>query len=164
MEIIILLILLVLFISYQLNKEKLYPKKSNENFNGKLDGNYIQDSNQDSNQDLVKGLNQRSNEIDNNEIDNNDVIDYVITKGTQLPTIIMNDNKFLASTGEENIDELLTRKQVHRSNMNRTALDGKVRSTRAIYEKYFTSELDENDDRVWWSSEAQESENDYNPY
>jgi hypothetical protein len=55
-------------------------------------------------------------------------------------------------------DEAIARKQEHHGDMNRKALDGKIRSTKNIYEKYFVPELDQNEKRVWWSSEAEDHE------
>lgn len=52
-----------------------------------------------------------------------------------------------------NADASIARKQQHRSSMNKRAIDGAVRSTRNKFAKYFTNELDENEDRVWWETD-----------
>ena len=61
-------------------------------------------------------------------------------------------------------DEALARLQQHRSEINKKAIDGAVRSTRNVFEKYFVNELKENEDREWWSAEAQPMETDFRPY
>jgi hypothetical protein len=55
-------------------------------------------------------------------------------------------------------DEALSRKQQHRGDMNRKAIDGKTRSTKNIYQKFFETEGDQNEKRVWWSAEADDHE------
>ena len=52
-----------------------------------------------------------------------------------------------------NADANLARKQHHRSSMNKRAIDGTVRSTRNKFNKYFQNELDENEEREWWSTD-----------
>jgi hypothetical protein len=61
-------------------------------------------------------------------------------------------------------DEALARLQQHRAEINKKAIDGAVRSTRNVFEKYFVNELNENEDREWWSAEAQSFETDFRPY
>lgn len=61
-------------------------------------------------------------------------------------------------------DEALARLQQHRSEINKKAIDGAVRNTRNVFEKYFVNELKENEDREWWSAEAQPMETDFRPY
>lgn len=63
-----------------------------------------------------------------------------------------------------NADEALSRAQQHRSSINKRAIDGAVRSTRNIYERFFQNELNENEQREWWSAEAQPFETDFRPY
>jgi hypothetical protein len=68
-------------------------------------------------------------------------------------------------SNKTNVDESLARKQMHRGAMNKKARDGQIRSTRAIFEKYFRDELNENEGRVWYSSEAKGTEVDWRaPY
>lgn len=54
------------------------------------------------------------------------------------------------------LDENMARKQQHISSVNKKALEGSVRNTRNVFEKYFLPELTENANREWWddSSEA----------
>jgi hypothetical protein len=63
-----------------------------------------------------------------------------------------------------NADEALSRAQQHRADINKRAIDGAVRSTRNIFEKYFFNELRETEMRDWWSAEASEFESDFRPY
>lgn len=118
--------------------------------------------------------------IEHNEnIDNSDNIETAITRGTSLffpnsigftPTAIMPDmpshwkDYNIPLSGQQDLDERLATKQQQRSNLNKIAIDGSVRSTKNIYEKYFNEELQENEDRVWWSSESQPIETDWTPY
>lgn len=62
------------------------------------------------------------------------------------------------------LDESLARKQQHRSDMNKKAIDGAVRSTRNIYQKYFSNELNTNSEKQWWSAESTDFETDFHPY
>ena len=119
----------------------------------------------------------------NDPIDNSDVIDMAVSKGSMLYQSINNNITPIKSTmsqdvlgssgtveydipmtGSQTIDEVLARKQQHRASINKKAIDGHVRSTKKIYEKYFKDELDENESKVWWSSEAQEIETDFTNY
>lgn len=63
-----------------------------------------------------------------------------------------------------NNDDKLSRGQMHRSQMNKRAIDGAVRATRNQFEKYFGNELDENEKREWWSHQADDVETDYQYY
>jgi hypothetical protein len=118
-------------------------------------------------------------DFDSSYIDNSDVIEMAITRGTSLfhpdgqgfsplkgvaetPSVFSEYN--IPLTGQQNVDELLARKQQQRAAINKRALDGRVRATRALYNKYFTEELDENEKRVWWSSESADIETDWSPY
>jgi len=51
------------------------------------------------------------------------------------------------------IDDGLSRRQQYRSLINKKAIDGRVRSTRAIYDKYFAAEFDEAPRHEWWGGE-----------
>lgn len=114
-----------------------------------------------------------------NTIDNSDVIEMAITKGTTLfqpngtgfsplkgiADIPKHFNDYdIPLSGQQNVDEMLSRKQQQRAATNKRALDGAVRATKELYNKYFQEELDENEKRVWYSSEAQDIETDWNPY
>lgn len=61
------------------------------------------------------------------------------------------------------VDENLARKMQHRGAMNKKAIDGAVRATRNLYEKYFRNELDENERKEWWTAQAQDMETDFMP-
>lgn len=63
-----------------------------------------------------------------------------------------------------NADEALARKQQHRADINKKAIDGAVRSTRNIFNRFFQNELQENENNDWWSAEAAEFETDFRPY
>jgi hypothetical protein len=69
----------------------------------------------------------------------------------------------LPQTNSVGADEMLARKQQHRASINKKAIDGHIRSTKNIYQKYFANELDENEHRVWWSDEASEITTDFDP-
>jgi hypothetical protein len=118
----------------------------------------------------------------NSSIDTSDVVQRVLTRGNVVyepnmqgvsattaaqisnfnlaepgPTTLYS----IARTNKTNVDEQLTRKQMHRGAMNKKAIDGKVRSTKNIYQKYFLNELDENEHKVWYSAEAEDLEMDF---
>lgn len=114
------------------------------------------------------------------KIDNLDSIETVLTRGTSLfqignkpnysPTFGTSpvpNSSFPRSkyqfplSGQQNVDELLARKQQQRSDLNQLSTDGRVRSTKTCYQKYFNEELNENEHRVWWSSESQDLETDF---
>jgi hypothetical protein len=65
---------------------------------------------------------------------------------------------------KNSIDELLGRAQQHRGAINKKAIDGHVRSTRHLYQKYFTAELDENSNRDWYGNSGTELETDFTTY
>jgi hypothetical protein len=62
------------------------------------------------------------------------------------------------------LDESLSRGQQYRASINKRAIDGAVRSTRNVFQKSFTNELDENEAREWWSAESTKFETDFRPY
>jgi len=61
-----------------------------------------------------------------------------------------------------NADDALARKQLHRGDINKKAIDGRVRATRDLYQKYFTDELIENEEREWWDG-TEGMETDWRP-
>jgi len=71
--------------------------------------------------------------------------------------IPLNDRAF-------SIDDKLARKQHHRADMNKKAIDGAVRTTKANFERFFANELAENESRDWWDAEAKDLETDYKYY
>jgi hypothetical protein len=137
----------------------------------------------------VDTIDQRITDIiyPNDTMDNSDVVQGYLQKGSSIfqpgtaqgvtTTSSANHSNFtLAQPGMYNqysvplnprgynADEALARKQQHRGNMNKRAIDGMVRSTRNVFQKYFTDELRENENREWWSAEAQPIETDFRPY
>jgi hypothetical protein len=137
----------------------------------------------------VDTIDQRITDIiyPNDTIDNSDVVQGYLQKGSSIfqpgtaqgvtTTSSANHSNFtLAQPGMYNqysvplnprgytADEALARKQQHRGNMNKRAIDGMVRSTRNVFQKYFTDELKENENREWWTAEAQPIETDFRPY
>lgn len=115
-------------------------------------------------------------------IDNGDVIEAALTGGTSMFQVgkklnysplagsIGTNNvtrfpklqsPYLVLSGQQNVDEMLARKQQQRSLQNKQSLDGSFRSTKNCYKKYFNEELNENEHRVWWSHEAQDMETLY---
>ena len=117
-------------------------------------------------------------QAENDEFDNADTIDQVITRGTSLLhnggenfSTTNNHNNFemkqkynIGLSGMQDADEMLARKQSQRAALNRDAITGAVRHTKRSYDRTFAEELDENEKRVWWSSEAQDVETDWTPY
>lgn len=137
----------------------------------------------------VDTIDQRITDIiyPNDTMDNSDIVQGYLQKGSSIfqpgtaqgvtTTSSANHSNFtLAQPGMYNqysvplnprgynADEALARKQQHRGNMNKRAIDGMVRSTRNVFQKYFTDELRENENREWWSAEAQPIETDFRPY
>ena len=109
--------------------------------------------------------------------DNSDAIAAVISGGT---TLFHPDGRGFSPTsnhgnvperfssqydiplsGKQNLDERFARKQQQRSDINKRAIDGSVRATRELYNKYFTEELNENEERVWYSAEANRTGDDW---
>ena len=62
------------------------------------------------------------------------------------------------------LNEALTRKNQQSGSLNKRAKDGYIRSTKALYEKYFKNELDYQESKDWWSVEAQDFETNFSPY
>jgi hypothetical protein len=111
---------------------------------------------------------------ENDSMDNADVIEQVITRGTTLlPAFSPTNNHYnwelqkkynIPLSGKQNMDEMLARKQSQRAALNRDALTGKSRHTANTYQESFREELNENEERVWYSSEAQPLETDWTSY
>jgi hypothetical protein len=80
-----------------------------------------------------------------------------------LPMFDSESSYDISLTGAADVDELLARKQQHRSAINEKAIQGYVRSTRNIFQKYFTDELAENEQREWWDAESLDFDTDFNP-
>lgn len=117
---------------------------------------------------------------DSNKIDNSDVIESAITRGVSLfnptgsgfsplkaasvQTPDLFDKYNIPLSGQQNMDEMLARKSQHTGSLGKRSIDGAVRATRDLFNTNFQEELDENEKRVWWSSEAQDMETNWNPY
>jgi hypothetical protein len=127
----------------------------------------------------------------NNELDNADVVNQFITGGAQTHVTgevtsanfyEVRDLVYPKKAGERigyakpdivygshlplndeaiSIDDKLTRGQIHRSEMNKRAIDGAVRSTRDQFNKYFANELPEAEAAEWWNNQAEDAETDY---
>lgn len=121
---------------------------------------------------------------ENDNIDNADIVEEALARGNAVfqpnrvgvsttnnaqlsnfnlgePGIMSEYN--IPQTNTITADEMLARKQQHRASINKKAIDGKIRSTKNIYKKYFENELEENERRVWWSAEAAEFSTDFDP-
>lgn len=177
-------ILSVLFIYYLFNQKEFFTNENvveNGHLNLNTDDNEI---NKYGNISTSMDIDMTEQQIQNMKfngvsIDNSDVIEMAITRGTTLfqpdgkgfsplrgnvetPSMFANYNTVLS--GKQNVDEMLARKQQQRANINKRAIDGTVRDTRTFYDKFYKNELDENEKRVWYSSESQDIETDWNPY
>lgn len=115
-----------------------------------------------------------------NTIDNSDIVQNVLMMGSS--TFLPNNAQGISTTssayhsnftlGEPdphiknlaytvplndpglNLDQALARKQQHRGSMNKRSIDGNVRNTKNVFQRNFINELDENEEREWWSAEA----------
>jgi len=127
----------------------------------------------------------------NDELDNADVVNQFITGGantfntgevTSANFYEVHDLAYPKKAGEKigyakpdviygnhlplnndaiSIDDKLTRGQIHRSEMNKRAIDGQVRATRDKFSKYFANELPEAEASEWWNNQAEDEETDY---
>lgn len=61
------------------------------------------------------------------------------------------------TNGQISIDQKLAISQQHRGAIAKKAMDGYVRSTRNLYEKYFSAELDQNSNREWWDDSGDDN-------
>ena len=57
------------------------------------------------------------------------------------------------SLSPKNMDELIIDRMNIHNHRAKEALDGRARVTKNLYQKYFTNELDENENREWWSTD-----------
>ena len=90
-------------------------------------------------------------------IDNSDVVEDVMSYSRGLYSY---DPLFPCSGQFKNYnhealdaDDGLARRQEYRSLINKKAVDGRVRSTKDIYSKYFAAEFDEEPRHEWWGGE-----------
>ena len=60
-----------------------------------------------------------------------------------------------ANHDEDADTKIMNRQKRHH---NKTATDGRVNATKKLYEKYFVNEFAENEEREWWSSEANQGD------
>lgn len=162
------------------NKETLINEKATNNENTIDTDNYS--LSKYGNISVSQDVDMTKQEVDlpegDNSLDNTDIVDQVITRGTSLihskpdsysPTV--NHNTFemkkkynIGLTGKQDADEMLARKQSQRGALNRDAMTGFARHTANKYYNSFDDELNENEHRVWWSSESQDLETDWTPY
>lgn len=66
-----------------------------------------------------------------------------------------------AAPGGYDVDIGITERARYLGGKNKAAIDGAVRSGRYLFEKYYADELKENEDRDWWSAQAQPLETDF---
>jgi hypothetical protein len=147
-------------------------------------GNIIESSDIDMMDQRLHGLDLSDPAGREQRIDNSDVVEMALNKGNavfqpngvgvsatnsvDLASFTLHEPGVMSAydlpqSNFMDLDEVLSRKQQHRANMNKKATDGHVRSTKNIYNKYFKNELDENEKRVWYSAEAQEFDTDFDP-
>ncbi len=60
-----------------------------------------------------------------------------------------------------NMDDKIARKQHHRADMNKKAIDGAVRATRDQFKRFFSNELAEADAEPWWEGGDTDKETDF---
>lgn len=121
-------------------------------------------------------------EIDKKNIDNSDVIERAIEGyitqhtpngiGVSDSTSATLTKRYLKEPEEQFVrepyqaraydaDEASARRQQHRGDIEKKAIDGSVRSTKNRFAKYFREELDQNEGRVWWSAESKKYDTDF---
>jgi hypothetical protein len=59
----------------------------------------------------------------------------------------------------QDLDTLLSNKQKQRSDLNFQAVTGAVSATRNVFDRYLRGELDENEDRIWYETQSNTSNN-----
>lgn len=74
---------------------------------------------------------------------------FSFTQGLAFP-----DTEAVIPMTAKDFDDRSTLKQKHIGNKNRDAIAGAVSATRNVFDRYIRGELDENESRVWYSSEA----------
>ncbi len=112
----------------------------------------------------------KPNIVGSDVLDNSDEVNNYIYKGPHAH--IPHESDFLNSHGFNQVpltdgmdlDQALAHKKIHTDSINKRALDGRVRTTKKLYEKYFIDELNEQENREWWSAESSPIETDYNAY
>jgi hypothetical protein len=141
--------------------------------------------------DTMKQQKLDMNITPSNDIDNSDVVASVVGRGNTvfqpagtgsttsnagqmskfslagpsgLPYLDESPAYDIAQVDKNSLDELLTRAAVHRGSLAKRSLDGYVRSTRNIYQKYFADELNENSNREWWGNTGDKLETDFTAY
>ena len=82
---------------------------------------------------------------------------YLAEPETEKYTVALNTKGYT-------LNDSITRKQQQNSSINKQSMDGYVRSTKDMYKKYFTNELNYQESKDWWSSEAHDFETDFSPY
>lgn len=62
---------------------------------------------------------------------------------------------------EQDADEKLVQRRISGGKHFKRALEGRARTTRNTYEKYFRNELDNFEEQEWWGGETNEAETDW---
>lgn len=177
--VVIILIASAILVGYMFNYQELFTSPQDDYEISKY-GNISTSEDIDmTRQEMPMNLNIPYASPESDKIDNSDVIEMAITRGTTLfqpngqgfsplngivPTPSIFAKYDIPLSGQQNADEMLARKQQQRAATSKRSLDGAVRATRDLFCKYFQEELDENEHRVWYSSEAQDVETDWEPY
>lgn len=63
-----------------------------------------------------------------------------------------------------NMDDKIARKQHHRADINKKAIDGAVRATKDQFERFFSNELAEAEAEPWWEGGETDKESDFKYY
>jgi hypothetical protein len=84
--------------------------------------------------------------------------------GTAGSDLLYSEYQVPLSDRAINMDDKMARKQHHRADMNKKAIDGAVRTNRDYFERFFGNELPENEAREWWEGDALDKESDFKYY
>jgi hypothetical protein len=99
--------------------------------------------------------------VGTSELDNSDEVMNLLNKNSTTSDFL---NSSPISDEGLDLDHAIMQKTAHTNNLNKRAIDGRVRTTKKLYEKYFENELAEQEDREWWSAEASPIETDFRAY
>jgi hypothetical protein len=183
----IIVLIVIIFVSMPMFHKYIYGETGKESFLDTDDTDYSDYGNISASWDMDSLLQRTPRIPFNNsdEIDNSDIVDQVISGGDTVfqpahgvgvsATTNASMNSFTLAgpsglpyfddisiydsptNGQINIDEKLAISQQHRGSIARKAVEGHVRSTRNLYQKYFTNELNENSNRIWWDDSSEEN-------
>ena len=84
--------------------------------------------------------------------------------GTGPSDVLYSEYQVPLSDRAINIDDKMARKQHHRAEMNKKAIDGAVRTGRNYFERFFANELAESGTYPWWEGDATDKESDFKYY